>query len=438
VNVPGNKSGSRRFVRKLTASGNTRTLYKMSPPSLVDICKKVVFNNIQQIHSFGEMPPPLYSEFLRAVKSAHHLHELETNTPEEIYDYTPTHWRRIIAKDFPKLSKENGWVPSNPKSWYKVWKQYDRIQKESDAEATAILTQKLAAQQNERDMKRTQFVTLGQARRLDLPKLGAGVLRSSSFGFSSSGSSASGSGSSHWSAQPRPKATPLSRVRSQVKAEAKRLKLATPTGSLPVRSGQIIRAPDSFIRDKRVERQFDPAATLDRGPVMPGTRTVFDVAERAREKERKEREARLLRIKGASKPAENVVSFDDDDDDDDDGGEDDEDTKGSDRSVLDDLFGELEAGATSPTSASPPPSAPNPRRRGLLSAAPGSSVTRIAASPPAARTSRPSHTSPPPKSLPRPENRLQSPPPALSPPFMQPLKRKEVDIFMRPKKRVRR
>ncbi|KAK4444296.1 hypothetical protein QBC34DRAFT_415519 [Podospora aff. communis PSN243] len=398
----------------------------MSPPSLVDTCKRVVLKNIQQISSFGEMPPSLYSEFLRAVKSAHQLHELETNTSEEIYDYTPTHWRRIIAKDFPKLSNEHGWVPSNPKSWYKVWKQYDQMQTEAIAQATAILTQKFAAEKDKKDSRRTQVVTIGQARRLALPKLGAGVLRSNSWG-------SSGSGGSHWSAQPRSKATPLSRVRSQVKAEAKRLKLATATGSLPVRTGQITKAPDSFIRDKRVERQFDAAATLDRGPVMPGTKIVFDAAERAREKERNEREARLLRIKGATKPTEKVLSFDDDDDNDNE-----EDTQGSDRGVLDDLFGELEAGATSPTSASPPPSTPNPRRRGLLSAAPGSSIAKVTASPPAARTSRPTHTSPPPKSLPRPDTRLPSPPPAVSPPATQALKRKEVDIFMRPKKRIRR
>ncbi|KAK0631688.1 hypothetical protein B0T14DRAFT_502155 [Immersiella caudata] len=406
----------------------------MAPPSLVDICRKVVSDNIQQIHSFGEMPASLFSEFLRGVKSAHHLHELEIHSSEEIYDESPPHWRRIIAKDFPKLSEEHGWIPSNPKAWYKVWKKYKKIQEDSVAEATQILAQKFAAQQKEKDSKRTQLVTVGQARRLDLPKLGAGVLRSSSFGFGGSGSS-SGSGSSHWSAQPRPKATPLSKVKSQVRAEAKRLKLATPTGSLPVRPGQITRAPDSFIRDKRVERQFDAAATLVRTPAVPATRTGFDVAERARERERKEREARLLRIKGTSKSGENVLSFDDDDNND-------ESTRGSDRGVLDDLFGELEAGAISPTSTSPPPSAPNARRRGLLSAAPGSTsvtkVARTATSPPVASTTWTAHTPPPPKSLPRPETRNTSPPPAISPPFTQPPKRKEVDIFMRPKKRVRR
>jgi len=425
--------------------------------SLVEMCIKVAIDNIQKMNSLTGVPPRLVSDILRAVKSAHQLHQFETRS-EDIYDETPPHWRRIIAKDFPKLSQEHQWVPSNPKSWYKVWKKYKKIQDESVAAATEALAQTFAAQQKEKDSKRTQVVLLGQARMLALPSLGKGVLRN--VGGSSGGST------SHWSSQPpRPKPTPLSRVKTQVKAEAKRLKLATPTGSLVVRPGQIAKAPDSMIRDKRIERQFDPASTLAREPRQV-VRPFIDIAERARDRERKEREERLLRIKNISKPPENVVNFDDDDD---------EHVDNSGGGMLDDLFGELEASAASspsPESSSPvrqtsrprgashspakpasislgagipgtsTASVPPSRRRGLLSAAPGltkvTKVTRAVTSPPAS-TSPPANNSPPPvKLLPRSAPGLSptaSAPPASNFPIQK--RKPVVDIFMRPRKRPR-
>ncbi|KAK0657108.1 hypothetical protein B0T16DRAFT_425454 [Cercophora newfieldiana] len=415
----------------------------MAPLSLVEMCKKVASDNIHLIHGFGVMPAQLVSDILRAVRSADHLHELELHS-EDIYEETPQHWRRIIAKDFPRLSREHQWVPSNPKSWYKVWKKYKAIHDESVAAATALLEKTFTEQQKAKDSKRTQLVTVEEARRLNLPKFGSGVLRAPH---------GSGSPGSHWSAQPpRPKATPLAKVRTQVKAEAKRLRLATPTGRLPVTPGQVTKAPESFIRDKRVERRFDPASTLVRAPGRPSS---IGTAEIAREKARKEREERLLRIKGTSKhteePTENLLSFDDDDDRE--GGS----SGGNNRGVLGDLFGELEAKAASPPSltstAIPGPSTTKPRRRGLLSAAPGSTslvkVTRTATTSPTTSTSPPptnttlpppKTSSPPTKHLSRPEaSPSPPPPPHTSPPqALRPPKRKEVDIFMRPKKRVRK
>ena len=91
------------------------------PRSLVEMCMKVAIENIHLITSLRNMPHQYIHKFLVAVRSAAQLHALEVDSDEDIYEDTPVHWKRIIAKDFPILSAKYNYVPKDPKSWYKVW-----------------------------------------------------------------------------------------------------------------------------------------------------------------------------------------------------------------------------------------------------------------------------------------------------------------------------
>ena len=412
----------------------------MAPRSLVDMCIKVATDNINLITNLSNMPVKAVSEILRAVKSAHQLHGIESNS-DDIWEEVQDHWRRIIKKDFPKLSEQHRWVPSNPKSWFKVWQKYKKLQTEADAAATDRLRQEFAAIQKEKDAHRTTFVSVAEAKR-KLPQLPRDVR-------------SAGARAPHWSTQARPRASPLQKVKTQVRAEAKRLRTTNQAASSFSRPTQVLKAPESMIRDKRIERQFDPAAAVPAVVIRaPRARPVAD----ADEKERRDREARLLRIKGVGKDAApsaaNVLTFDDDDDDDDDGDDDAAATGRQGKGYLDDLFDDLEnsaddASMPSYSSASVSESRTEnakPRRRGLLSAAPGSTrVTRVAklGPDPSVGTS----TSPPPtKPLPRSAAVSSASATAISTSTQvsvgfsgsPPQKRKAVDIFMRGNKRPRK
>lgn len=82
---------------------------------------KVALDNIHLITSLRNMPNQYVQQFLGAVRSAEQLNTIELDSDEDIYEDSPVHWRRIIARDFPILSRKNNFVPSNPRSWYKVW-----------------------------------------------------------------------------------------------------------------------------------------------------------------------------------------------------------------------------------------------------------------------------------------------------------------------------
>jgi elongin-A len=347
--------------------------------SLVDMCKNVAVRNISKItDGLGDTPTKYIIDILRAVKTGEQLHQLEENTPD-IYDLTAEHWRRIIESDFPKMARENNWVPKNPKSWYKVWLKYKKTHEANVAAATEKMRAYYVAEQKKKEERHALFIEMSRSKELPAPpKRG-----------------------SHWSTSTeRIKPSPLAKVKLQARKES-RMKRTIITGVLGANPSQLTRAPEHMIRDKRIERQPEippPPATM-----TPAVRAPGGISGRNAGREQREREARLLRIKGAGSSA-NVLSFDDDDD---------EAGLTSKGGVLDDLFGELESSEPSPprraatprrqeTQVSRPPvgrpsdsvkplsasiaatksevaarAEADRRRRGLLSAAPGSStVTR--------------------------------------------------------------
>ena len=385
----------------------------MSPRSLVEMCTRIIINNITEVPSLSMVPYRSVEEILPHVKSAEHLHQLEITS--DIYHQTEDHWRRIIKKDFPLLSSRNNWVPANPKAWYSIWKRYKKTQEESIAAATEMLTNKFAEEQKKKADRKTEFIENSRAATLAHLRQPARASRPTSSG-------------PHWSTQPRVRQTPLSKVRSQVRAEVSRLKVSS--RSLTFTPTKITKAPESMLRDKRVARQFDPATVTKSSIRVPRQRSAGALSEA--DQEQKEREDRLRRIKNAENIKEVVITFSDDEGDDTAGGNDN----------LADLFGELEGDTpkTTPTrsgvqTASSPTTGPSRARRGLLSAAPGTTKTSrfISKSPPAPT---PATTMPtPPASRPHPV--LAAAAAQKKAPIL--IKRKEnVDIFMRSTKRVRR
>ncbi|KAK0617894.1 hypothetical protein B0T17DRAFT_536147 [Bombardia bombarda] len=410
----------------------------MAPRSLVEMCIRTAIENVHMITSVENMPPKAIQEILRAVKSAKQLHQIEINhSDDSIYDESVEHWKRIIKRDFKILSAKHQWVPSNPKSWHKVWEKYKKLETESNARATEALKAAFATQKEQRESRMATIISVSDTKKLPrLPKEGRT--------YNAPREAYQGMRSSNGTVKHvvRPKQTFLQKAMREARDDAKRIKLSTPTGKLPVRPGQIVRAPESMLNDRRINNQFDPAATLIKAP---RPKPASSGAELSSERERKEKEARLLKIKGLSgstktaAPSGNAVSFDDDDDDDD---EDDDDNdhrrgNGSSRNELDNLFDDDQPFHYDSYGSTSPPL--KPRRGGILSAAHGTTkIVRVSVdsvSPPALGPTDPE---------PRPRN--DSPPGdsaasggAASPPTQIIIKRKRpANAFMLPNKRPRR
>lgn len=425
----------------------------MAPPSLVDVCIRKCIKHVSMIHDLGDLPVHLAKPILRRIDRADQLREVELNSLQ-LADETPEVWKKLIACDFPLWHKKN-YVPKNPRSWYRVYAKY---KKENDAELAAAqdkLKSAFSALKADKDAR-----TTGSIDTRDLPRLPKD-------GRPIGGGRGPGRGlPDHltWGGGSRTKLTDgqsfLKKARREAREIAYRRQLATPAGKLKVPEGQIKKAPEAMVQQYRVQNQQELRI---RAP-----RKQKSEAQLAEEAERRDREARLLKIKNLSgaRPAQMVSDSEGDDDGYDNSyrglgdilGLDDDDA---------DLFGDDDlAGAASEAqgpskaetqkrpaqttyhsdSSAAPPKRPtllsNSRKpsSGLLNSKPSAQQKRIgpSLSKPAAKPAEPpKRGSPPPKSHASPPLRPQSTtsagsPPAGSPPLGVLRKRKpQVDVFMR-------
>ncbi|KAK1781922.1 hypothetical protein QBC45DRAFT_320028 [Copromyces sp. CBS 386.78] len=396
------------------------------PRSLLDMALKLAIDNVQDIACLDDVPPKIASQILKAVRTPEHLRTIELHSGEEICELTAEHWRRFIQRKYGLLHNKHRWEPSDPRSWHKVYEKYGKLQKESDEAATEALRATMAAVNNQKSSRTTTIVSAQVARRLPAPKA-----RSFGAGFGGLKTSID---------PPMKRATFLQKATREAKLDAHRRKLAKPSVMLLARKTELTKAPERLLEEKRIQNQFD----IDSAPVLEGPRIRPATSSR----QQKDREARLLQIKNgggksssSSSHAPNVLSFDDD--------EDDHhydkiqhNNKGASGDDMDDLFGDMddEDGGSPPHKSVSPP----PKKRGLLSASPGANSRPRAA---AAASARPtSTTSRPPASTSHASSSSnpRRPQPAASPSSASPsgsppgAKRKQVDIFMKPAKKVRR
>ena len=359
-------------------------------------------DNINLITSLSNMPVRAVQGILAGIKSAKQLRLLEEND-DDILELTPPHWRRLIRRDFPLLEKKLNWIPSRPEEWYRVHKKYEDLQKKQDAEATAKLQAAFAAKKKESVARQTALVSVKDTWKLPpLPKDGRSAYGFRGQGPGLGGSSGSGSGGTS-STRPKDKSF-LQKARREAKEHHNRHILSTPSGHLAARTSQLTRAPQSMIEQKRIERQYDPSAVAAAASAAPLIRVPRAAASKTGgdERERREREARLLAIKNGNKPTQgNVISFDDKNEDDAEE-EDlfsdkipaprgnvisfDSEDEDEDKKEKDDLFGDRLTTYPPPTKSTPRKSssysstAPNVagakrRQGGLLSASPGANRT---------------------------------------------------------------
>ncbi|KAK1769994.1 RNA polymerase II transcription factor SIII subunit A-domain-containing protein [Phialemonium atrogriseum] len=256
----------------------------MPPKSLVQLCTKACIKNVAMITDLGDMPNNRARPILLKVESGTQLHEIEMNCPHLAID-TPEVWKRLIARHFPLWEKKN-YVPKNPSSWYKVYARYKKEHDEELAEAEARLKNAFATLETQKEARKSKIV---EQRFLPRPprdgravggrRTGGGADLPSHLSFGGGSRTRLTDGQSF-----------LKKARREALEVASRRALSTPTGQLPVRPGQIQKAPEGMVNEHRIKQQ--PEIRI----LVPRSKPKLS----AEDLERKEREGRLLRLKNLS------------------------------------------------------------------------------------------------------------------------------------------
>ncbi|KAI1642425.1 RNA polymerase II transcription factor SIII subunit A-domain-containing protein [Daldinia loculata] len=295
--------------------------------TLVDLCTNVCIKNVKDISDVGSAPYSILRSILLKIDNPAQLREVEERSPHIQGDDAEC-WQRLINRDFPHQVKKHNFEPRNPTLWHKVYDKYKKIEVEEKRAALEKLTSSLKTIKKEKQEKASKVINY------DARILGPAPGRRKGVG----GREVAGAGGLRWGGGSRTKTTSAQSIMQKARREAaeisRRNKLMTPTGQLPVRRGQIVQAPLGMREEHRIK-------TL---PTMPTPRRIQAPQPRTGERwerEQKEREARLLKLKnGTTTKKTTIISDDEFDEDDQFDDDDDEVREGGSLNVeeLEDLF----------------------------------------------------------------------------------------------------
>ncbi|KAJ8132052.1 hypothetical protein O1611_g1575 [Lasiodiplodia mahajangana] len=395
--------------------------------SLVDLCTAVCLRNIRDINDMGYAPYGVVRPILLKIDNAAQLRRIEINSPH-LEGETVECWRRLIARDFPVLSERHNYVPTNPKSWHKIYSKYRHLDRTAKREAEEKLKNAFKEIKKEKDDNVSQVINYDSRKLPRLPrdvKPQVGIRRKGSrMGPDLSELRFTG-GSRTKTNTPK---SLLKRAIREAKEISTRNRLNTPTGAAQVRPGQIIRAPTGMVQEK-----------VKSARPLTGIRPPsYQPTSNSRSRELEDREARLRKAK--EKDTQRGGSYMDDEDLDDLDIEGEDDPIGLDVDDLEALDDLPEPGYRPRPSDSGSGSARGSvfaRKMGSSSALPSTHTEAQTKSQPTPLRKDPSArvgpTSPPLRPTPSGSSATS---PTLPPAAQR--KRKAVDIFMRPKPKVPR
>ncbi|RMZ83476.1 hypothetical protein DV737_g1586, partial [Chaetothyriales sp. CBS 132003] len=141
----------------------------MPADSLLALSTRAAARLAPRITAIGDLPPRLALPILAKVASPAQLHEIEQSSPQ-IVGHIDDLWLAFLKRDVPNYESRPH-RPSNPASWYKVYK---KLKKQADADANAGRDALKAAMQG---LKKDREATVAQFvdRREDLPRGQPGV-----------------------------------------------------------------------------------------------------------------------------------------------------------------------------------------------------------------------------------------------------------------------
>lgn len=213
---------------------------------LLDLATAACVKHIKNLESVGDfLPYESTRPILSKVDSAYQLRQIELNSPQ-IQGRTAELWIRIIEKDFPLEYKAKAYKPQTPDKWYRVWEKY---KKEHDAalhESENKLKRALAGLQEDKEKKTSKIVEQKYLPRTKKLGLRRGL---------NSASNSSASSTLAFNAGTRTKMINGASVMRRVRREV--MEIATIHGALsrpiraPTRHARVDKAPPAMLGDYR-------------------------------------------------------------------------------------------------------------------------------------------------------------------------------------------
>lgn len=250
----------------------------MPVPTLAGLCRRVIWDNIDELSYVSTLPYFKVCDILKQVKTASQLAVIEEYSPQIVGEDAEL-WEAFCKRDFRVPMKRKPREPENPRAWRDVYEFYAELERTEEAEALAQLG---ATYANLNKMKLENKTAIGDPRKL--PKAPSGG------GFGKSRGKGPGPGSATLTFGGGARTTnAVQKAKKEAMEAAARKRLSVPKTMRPTAHlAKVTKAPESMKADFRIRAQpkFIP-------PTAPA------VAKRPREEddERAQMESRLLAAK---------------------------------------------------------------------------------------------------------------------------------------------
>ncbi|KAI7789016.1 rna polymerase ii transcription factor siii subunit a [Diaporthe eres] len=251
----------------------------MPVPSLAGLCRRVIWDNIDELSYVSTLPYFKVRDILKQVKTASQLAVIEEYSPQIVGEDAEL-WEAFCRRDFRVPMKRDPHEPENPRAWRGVYEFYADLERKREAEALEKLG---ATYADLNKMKMENKTAIGDPRKL--PKAPSGG------GFGKNRGKGPGPGSATLTFGGGARTTnAVRKAKKEAMEAAARKKLSVPKTMRPTAHlAKVTKAPESMKADFRIRAQpkFIPP------PTAPA------VAKRPHEEddERAQMEARLLAAK---------------------------------------------------------------------------------------------------------------------------------------------
>jgi elongin-A len=212
----------------------------MPVKSLKELAIMVIFKNIREVDNVGYLNYENVRHILLRVESGAQLRQIELNSPH-LQGQTAEAWIRLIERDFPIEARNKPIRPKDPKKWYKVWEKYKADQDKFLRDSEDTLKAQISDWKKVKETNTSKIIELGA-----IPSSKKGAIRRPRARNASSLPSTGGS---------RTKAVNGTSVMRKVRREAKEITQIHGSLSQPVKAptapSTITKAPEAMVNDHK-------------------------------------------------------------------------------------------------------------------------------------------------------------------------------------------
>ncbi|KKY32943.1 putative rna polymerase ii transcription factor siii subunit a [Diaporthe ampelina] len=250
----------------------------MPVPTLAGLCRRVIWDNIDELSYVSTLPYWKVRDILKQVKTATQLAVIEEYSPQIVGEDAEL-WEAFCKRDFRVPMKREPYLPENSRSWRQVYEHYAEEERKKEALA---LEQLGATYAGLNKMKMANKTAIGDPRQLPKAPSSGGFGRSRGKGPGPGSATLTFGGGARTS-------NAVQKAKKEAQEAAARKRLSVPKTMRPTAHlAKVTKAPESMKAEFRIKAQ--PKF------ISPSAPTV---AKRPREEdeERGQMEARLLAAK---------------------------------------------------------------------------------------------------------------------------------------------